>query len=298
MIALGVDIGGSSVKTVAASDGRVLWASQSSFYARPTTQALRDAIRQTVGGRLSQLNSVGLCVPGVLDRDRRVISMAVNVPGLVGISLDDLVPDALGLGVPGTARILNDARAAAHDVYASRKIEGRLLVVALGTGVGCAVIDDGKPLIVQDRSPGHFGQIDVSIAGHDVIGPDGGAGGLEGYIGVAALKARYGEDVSAAVSTFTADELPMRALVRALRIAHAIYCPRHICLCGGVGIRLRHLLPDLRERVNHHLTSVAFPGWTLTCGEDDFHAARGAAALARESAQSTQSARTVLAAKR
>jgi predicted NBD/HSP70 family sugar kinase len=76
------------------------------------------------------LNSVGLCVPGVLDRDRRVISMAVNVPGLVGISLDDLVPDALGLGVPGTARILNDARAAALARESAQSTQSARTVLA------------------------------------------------------------------------------------------------------------------------------------------------------------------------
>jgi glucokinase len=280
MIALGVDIGGTAVKAAASKDGRVLWAAQSPFYAKPSTEVLRDAIRQTVAGRLTDVNSVGLCVPGLFDKDSRTISMAVNVPGLVGISLDDLIPDALGLAVDGTARILNDARAAAHDLYLTRQIRDRLLVVALGTGVGSAVLDDGKPLLVEDGSPGHLGQIDVSIAGYDVIGPDGGAGGLEGYIGVAALRRRYGNDASGAVAKFKGDEPPILALVRAIRIAHAIYRPNHICLCGGIGIRLRHLLPVLREKIEDRLTSLARPGWALSTGDDDFHAARGAAALA------------------
>jgi len=280
MIALGIDIGGTTVKAAASKDGRVLWAAQSPFYAKPTTEVLRAAIRETVAGRLTDLHTVGLCVPGLFDRARRTISMAVNVPGLVGISLDDLVPDALGLAVEGTARILNDARAAAHDIFCGRLIKERLLVIALGTGVGSAVLDDGQPLLVEEGSPGHLGQIDVSIPGHEVIGPDGGAGGLEAYIGVAALRRRYGTDVSAAIATFKGDEPPMLALVRAIRIAHAIYRPQHICLCGGIGIRLRHLMPILREKIETKLTSLARPGWSFTSGDDDFHAARGAAALA------------------
>jgi predicted NBD/HSP70 family sugar kinase len=280
MIALGIDIGGSSIKAAARNDGRVLWAAQSPFYAKPSAEVLRAAIRDAVAGRLTDLHTVGLCVPGLLDRDTRMISMAINVPGLVGISLDHLVPDALGLNVNGTARILNDARAAAHDIYSIYQTKGRLLVLALGTGVGSAVLDDGKPLSVVENSPGHLGQIDVSIAGHPIIGPDGGAGGLEGYIGVAALRHRYGDDVSAAVATFEGDEPPMLALVRAIRICHAIYRPDHICLCGGIGIRLRHLLSILRQKVEVKLTSLAKRDWLLTAGEDDFHAARGAAALA------------------
>jgi glucokinase len=287
MIALGIDIGGTAVKAAARQNGRVLWAAQSGFYAKPSTEDLRAAIRQTVAGRVTGLHTVGLCVPGIYDSQSRTVSVAVNVPGLVGIPLDQFVPDTLGLVVGKTARILNDARAAAHDVYSLRRPKGRLLVLALGTGVGSAVLDDGKPLLVEESSPGHLGQIDVSIPGHEVVGPDGGAGGLEGYIGVAALGRLYGEDISSALAKFTGDEPAVLALVRAIRICHAIYRPDHVCLCGGIGIRLRHLLPVLREKIEAKLTSLARPGWTLTTGDDDFHAARGAAALAGTRTDST-----------
>jgi glucokinase len=279
MIELGIDIGGSSIKAAASNDGHVLWAAQSPFYAKPDLEALREAIRRAVDGRLTHIHSVGLCVPGLFDSVTRTISMAVNVPGLVGIPLDQLVPEALGLYAHGALRILNDARAAAHDIYLKYQTKGRLMVLALGTGVGGAVLDDGKPLDVVEDSPGHIGQIDVSIAGTTVVGPDGGAGGLEGYIGVSALRQRYGDDVSAALATFEGDEPPLLALVRAIRICHAIYRPDHICLCGGIGIRLRHLLPALREKIEKRLTSLAKPNWLFTTGDDDFHAARGAAAL-------------------
>lgn len=279
---LGIDIGGRSVKAAACSNGRTLWTGQSEFYERPTTDELRAAIRQAVGGRASRLDAVGLCAPGLLDARSRTITLAVNVPGLMGISLDRLVPDALNLATNRPATICNDAQAAAFDIWQSRQIEGRLLVLTLGTGVGIAVMDDGRPLGVDGESPGNFGQIDVSIAGHDVVGPDGGAGGLEGYLGAAALAATYGPDVSTAMAKWKGDEPAMLALVRAIRIAHAMYRPDHICLCGGIGIRLKRLIPTLRKKIELKLTSLAKDGWTLTSGEDDFHAARGAAKLAAD----------------
>jgi hypothetical protein len=39
-------------------------------------------------------------------------------------------------------------------------------------------------------------------------------------------------------------------------------------------------VPALRVKVEDRLTSLARPGWTLSAGDDDFHAARGAALLA------------------
>jgi glucokinase len=277
---LGVDIGGSSVKAALYVDGQFVRTGQSPFYARPTTGQLLAAIQEAVG-QLRELRSVGLCVPGLLDHHRRVITLAVNVPGLTGFPLDELVPQALGLDGGRPTTTSNDAAATACDIYSTRRLEGRLLVVTLGTGVGAAVLDDGALLRVEGDSPGHIGQIDVSIAGSDVVAPDGGSGGLEGYIGVPALHQRYGPDLSVALARLTGEEPAILALVRTLRICHAMYRPHHICLCGGVGIRLRHLLPVIRKKTADRLTSLARPNWTLDCGIDDFHAARGAAQLAR-----------------
>src|ERR1700734_42206 len=94
MIPLGIDIGGTAVKASAREDGKVLWSGQSFFYAKPSTEVLREAIRKAVAGRVTtDLHTVGLCVPGLYDSESRTISVAVNVPGLVGIPLDDFVPD-------------------------------------------------------------------------------------------------------------------------------------------------------------------------------------------------------------
>jgi len=280
MAQLGIDIGGTSVKAAACVDGRTIWTGQSAFYSKPGTEEVRDAIRQAVGGRADRVDAIGLCAPGLLDAQQRKITFALNVPGIAGIPLDRLVPEALNLSFNRPTRICNDAHATALDIFQTRRPQGRLLAVAIGTGVGCAVLDEGQPLRVEGESPGHFGQIDVSLPGDEAVGPDGGAGGLEAYLGVAALRAACGSDISAAMAKFRGDEPSMLALVRAIRIAHAIYRPNHICLMGGIGIRLRHLIPVLREKIERKLTNLARPGWTLTTGNDDFHAARGAAKLA------------------
>lgn len=286
---LGVDIGGSSVKTALWVGSTCVRTGQSPFYDRPTTDQLLAAIRAAVGSAARELKTVGLCVPGLLDHDRRTVTLSVNVPGLTGFELDQLVPQALGLGGQRTPEmqsttISNDAAASAYDIFHARRLSGRLLVIALGTGVGAAVLDDGVPLHVEGDSPGHIGQVDVSIPAYDVVGPDGGAGGLEGYIGAPALRRRFGADLTNGLRDMASDDPAIRALVRALRICHAIYRPQHICLCGGVGIRLRHLLGAIRQQTEDRLTSVSRSGWTLDCGSDDFHAARGAAQLAAAAA--------------
>lgn len=271
MTSLGIDIGGGSVKAALLRDANVVSTGQSRSYSRPDTQTIIHAIQEAISGFERACDTVGVCCPGLLDRASRAITLAANVPGLVGTSLDELLGRALGDAIP-RAQILSDAAATAFDLYANRSLTGRLFCLTLGTGVGAAVIDEGRFVHISGETPGHFGQIDVSLDANPPIGPDGGAGSLEAYLGAAAL-ARYGTN---AVDRLGADDPPIRALVRAIRIGHAIYRPAHIVLAGGVGIRLSRLLPEIKTAVDASLTSVARAGWTLFAGDSDFHAACGA----------------------
>src|SRR4051812_21602047 len=96
---LGIDIGGTSVKLAAIDNGKTLWTSQSAFYTRPDTEQLIDALRTTAAGRVQSVDVAGLCVPGLMDREKRMITLSVNVPGLMGIKLDDIIGRALGTDI-------------------------------------------------------------------------------------------------------------------------------------------------------------------------------------------------------
>lgn len=279
MSSLGIDIGGTSVKLAMLERDKVLWMAQSPAYVRPNTDGLIAAIRAAAGGRGTGVECFGICVPGIYDRSSRRVTLAVNVPGLIGVPLEKLIEEALGRR-PGRVEITSDAVATAIDIQASRALAGRLLVIALGTGIGAAVLDDGKPLLIDGNSPGHIGQFDVSLDDDPPIGPDGGAGSLEAYLGAPALVAKYGPDVPAAIRAFRGEDPPLIALARAVRICHAIYRPQHICLAGGIGIHLGHVLGGLRELIDRDLTNIVRAGWTLSVADDDLHAARGAARMA------------------
>lgn len=275
-ISLGIDIGGTTVKAAALHEGEIIWTRRSGRYSRPTPDQLADAIRQATAELHEPADRVGLCVPGILDEARQQVIVSANIPGLVGVRLPELIDSALSTSglVP---QVVNDANATAFDIYSTRRPTGRLLVLAIGTGVGASVLDDGKPLFVDGESPGHIGQVDVSIEGDRIIGPDGGRGGLEGYLGTAALRNRYGSNPAAKIRP---GDPPFRALIRIIRICHAIYRPHHVCLAGGTGIRLGHLLDALKRATDVELTRIARKPWTLSIAESDFHAAAGAARIA------------------
>lgn len=245
---------------------------------------MREAA-ESVGATGRGAMRVGLCVPGRRDAGGRRVVASVNVPGLVGESLDELVREAVGDGAR-VVTVVSDARAAAEDVAAGLVPgAGRLLAISMGTGVGACVMDGGRSLEVSGESPGHLGQVDVSVVlgdGTVPVGPDGGRGGLEAYVGLPALVLRLGGPAETVMDRVGADDPAIEALARAIRIAHAIYRPQTVALLGGVGIGLARHGEVIRARVSDGLTSVAREGWTLVFGRDGFHATRGAARLAMQ----------------
>lgn len=298
---LGIDIGGSSIKLALVRDDQAPpLTAQSRRYARPDADALAGVLAEALAPWTEALGSVqaaGLCAPGVVDA-RGVVVASVNMPALAGVSLVDLARRAAPPLHAAPFTLLTDALAAATELWHARprpRVEPqrphRLLAVSLGTGVGACVLDDAAPVRVTGVSSGHLGQIDVTLGDAGAVpplGPDGGRGSLEAYIGLPALEARPG-GAAAWLSAPSVNDPPLRALIRALRIGHAIYRPDTIALLGGVGIALGQagLGPALRERVANELTALARPAWRLEFGSTPFHAALGAARLAADGPAST-----------
>lgn len=289
---LGIDIGGTSIKlAVLSPEGEIRRTIRSSTYERPDRGRLLGVLSKAISDISTAfegpVTAVGVCAPGLADASGRIIK-AVNVPGLEGLTPAELVrtaaSDRLSPGVPISSH--GDAYAAAYDFAKSHPTTGRLLALSMGTGIGAAVLDgpDERPLIVSGRGPGHIGQLDVGTPEleRDVpIGPDGGRGSLEAYLGLPALKARFGDRLGQVLESgeLSPKMPPLAALVKALRLVHAIYRPQVIVLLGGVGIRLAPVVPAIHEATNQELTGVAQPGWRLMSGTSDFHAALGAARL-------------------
>lgn len=270
---------------------RVLATRRSRAYSSPDGAELRGVILGAIPREFGPYACVGVCAPGLLDESRGVVTRAVNLPGIEGLALREVAGEAEGappsppeIGGEARVRLCTDAHAAAVDIWRTEtpRPRGRMLVLVLGTGVGACVLDDGEALRVSGRSPGHLGQVDVRVhePGRNIpIGPDGGRGSLEAYMGLAALMSRYGCDAEGVVGRIAEQEAPLLALARAIRIGHAIYRPDHVRLAGGIGIRLVPHLARVRELVEDGLSGVARPGHTLGCATSDFHAALGAAWL-------------------
>jgi glucokinase len=211
---------------------------------------------------------------------RGVIEMAANLPVLAGVCIPDWAEATLRLGVPVTPA--TDANSAAACEHRRNPMPGRTLYLSLGTGVGGAVLDDGRPVIITRGTSGHFGHMDVSGGDPDAPStPGAGRGALEAYAGFRTLEA--------AGVPFTSDErfdhpvmqAALAALARGLRILLAVYRPDHVVLMGGTVEIYSPALDKVKAMAEDGLTKAAPAKWTLSVGQaDNFAAAIGAATLA------------------
>lgn len=173
--ALGIDLGGSSVKSVAvALDGTVLSRHQAEFDAAASMDWART-IREVVGSmekeRGSPAAAIGLAAPGLAAPNERSIAfMPGRLAGLEGLDWTQ------HLGATRPVPVLNDAHAALLGevwVGAAKGLRN-VVLFTLGTGVGGAAMVDGHLLRGEISRAGHLGHMSLDPHGTpDICGAPG-----------------------------------------------------------------------------------------------------------------------------
>ena len=199
-IAIGVDLGGTMIKSLAADDaGRIV-----ARASRPTEvhagqeRVVRNlaAVVQELTGQLKQsgpsagaetAGPVGVGVPGVLEVERGVVVASPNFPGWEGFPLGERLEAAIGRPV----LIENDANAAAvGEQWLGAAVGFKdFLFITIGTGVGGGIVLGGRLWRGPGGRAGEFGHVKVVAEGGEPCGC-GGRGCLERYANAAALE-RY-----------------------------------------------------------------------------------------------------------
>lgn len=156
MNAIGVDIGGTSIKVapVDLETGRLSRTADRAPTPRPATpNNLIEVVADLVGEMPTQLTTVGVGFPGVV-RDG-VVSTAANLDlSWVGRDVQSMLADRLNAR---RVTVINDADAAglAEMRFGSgRDAQGVVVTVTLGTGIGTAVFNDG--VLVPNSEYGHL----------------------------------------------------------------------------------------------------------------------------------------------
>ena len=189
--ALGIDVGGSSVKAVTVtSEGAVSGRFNESFdpdRSMHFAQTIRNLVRRLQAERGVLPDRIGISAPGLAARDGRSIAY---MPGRLH-GLGDLVwADHLGFAKP--IPVLNDAHAALLGEVWQGAARGcqNVILLTLGTGVGGAAMVDGRLLRGHTGKAGHLGHICLDPEGSpDICGTPAS---LELAIGNCSIRERTG----------------------------------------------------------------------------------------------------------
>ncbi len=163
---VGVDLGGTAIKAGAISVGGEIIERRS---IPAELERGPEDLSDRIAGLARELNfngTIGIGVPGLLDRDAGRVIMSANLHQIDGFALVDAVAERLE--VPSSKVALeNDANVAAlGEAWAGAGREEKdFLLVTLGTGVGGGVVLGGE---IQTGAGGLAGEV-----GHICVSPDG-----------------------------------------------------------------------------------------------------------------------------
>jgi glucokinase len=257
--AIGIDLGGSSVKTVAITpEGKTLAQSTLNFDAEARmdwAQKVREVVDQIQREQKQAPSHIGLSAPGLAAKDGRSIAhMPGRLQGLEGLDWTS------HLKSPHPVPVLNDAHAALLGeawLGAARGFQN-VIMLTLGTGVGGAAIVDGRLLRGHIGRAGHLGHTSLDIDGAtDVCGTPGS---LEVMIGNCTIGERTHGMFQTTHDLVAAHEAgdpeasyfwlrSVRALACAIASFVNILDPEAVIIGGGIARAGAALFDPLRECV-------------------------------------------------
>jgi glucokinase len=178
-VAVGIDLGGTQIKgVVVTAGGEVLRREMRATDDDGTDARNWAAVACALADELGLDCPVGISAPGLAARDRRcIISLPHRLRGIEGLDWTTLLARA------NLVPVSNDAQAALAGeawIGAARGLQNAIMLT-LGTGVGGAILVDGKILRGHLGRAGHLGHTCLDLHGAPSI--VGAPGALEDFIG-------------------------------------------------------------------------------------------------------------------
>ncbi len=170
---IGVDIGGTNIKIGLVNEqGKPLanhsYRTQSDSGPQVVVDVIAKEIKLLVEQThiaMSDIAAVGIGSPGPLDLANGIVRATPNLSGWKDVPLRDMVARATGLPVV----LENDANAAAFGEFwagAGRDPDVRhMIMLTLGTGIGCGIVDDGHLIHGRNGFAGEGGHVIVQPTG-------------------------------------------------------------------------------------------------------------------------------------
>ncbi|MFM7426386.1 MAG: ROK family protein [Elainella sp.] len=257
---IGIDLGGTAIKLGRFDQSGSCLQSLTIPTPQPATPeavltALVEAIDQLDPDR--QAGAIGLGTPGPADAAGRVARVAINLAGWRDVPLADWLEAQTGR----PAILANDANCAGLGEYwlgAGQQWQ-QVILLTLGTGVGGAVILDGKLFVGHDGAAGELGLITLNPDGPDCN--SGNRGSLEQYASVQAIRRRTGlepDELSAKARAGDAEALAFwqdygRDLGAGLASLIYVLTPQAVIIGGGVSASADLFFPTMQQEIERRV---------------------------------------------
>ncbi len=183
---IGVDLGGSAIKLGRFTQAGDCLADLTVPTPQPSTP---DAVIESMGAAIAELDphrkavAIGVGTPGPADAGGRIARVAINLAGWHDVPIADALEAQTGRPVT----VANDANCAGLGeawLGAGRAYKD-LIVLTLGTGVGGAIVLDGRLFVGRHGTAGELGLITLNPGGPPCN--SGNQGSLEQHCSVQAI---------------------------------------------------------------------------------------------------------------
>jgi glucokinase len=258
---IGIDLGGTAIKLGRFSEDGTCHQSLTVPTPQPATPeavlvAMVDAISQLEPVENS-VKSIGIGTPGPADATGRIARLAINLKNWQNVPLADWLEAKTGL----PTILANDANCAGLGeawLGAGRRFQN-LAVITLGTGVGGAMIVDGKLFVGHQGAAGELGLITINPDGPECN--SGNRGSLEQYVSVQAIRRETGlEPLELANLAKSGDAQALKfwrdyGRYLGIGLASIIYIltPEAIIIGGGISAGAEFFLPAVRAEIERRV---------------------------------------------
>ena len=264
---IGIDVGGTAIKLGRFSqDGTCL---QSLTVATPQPQT-PEAVLAVMVDAIAQIDvdnqtiAIGVGTPGPADATGRIAQIAINLPGWQNVPLADWLEAKTGKPTV----IDNDANCAGVGeawLGAGRQFQNFMLLT-LGTGVGGAIILDGKLFVGQRGAAGELGLITLQPDGP--MCKSGNQGSLEQYTSIQAIRRRTGKEPAELGMLAQAGDVEALAFWQeygrdlGIGLASLIYVltPQAIVIGGGVSASFEFFFPAVKAEIDKRVMPTSRMG--------------------------------------
>lgn len=140
---IGIDLGGTNVRAGLVENGRVLQIYQSELSEKNSLQSTLNQLFSSISSFAKyDVRGIGIGVPSIVDTKKGIVYDVVNIPSWKKVELKNILEEKFSI----PTYINNDVNCLAlgEKLFGQASSFSSFVTIAIGTGLGAAIVIDGK----------------------------------------------------------------------------------------------------------------------------------------------------------